>query len=251
VPRLSLIVIARNEEASIGRCLRSAAFADEIVVVDGASTDGTAAVARSLGARVIETTDWPGFGPQKNRARDAATGEWVLSLDADEWIEAPLAEEIRAVIAGADAAGGYEMPRRSRFCGRVVRHCGWSPDYVLRLFRRGRGRFTNDSVHEHLEVQGRVARLVHPIEHDSITDLADAEDKIERYAEAAALQLRAKSKTSSLLKARMRGLGAFLRTYIWRAGFLDGKTGWMVADYNRRYTFEKWKRAASGDTAGL
>lgn len=247
MPRLSLIVIAKNEEASIGRCLRSAAFADEMIVVDNSSTDNTVEIARALGARVIETKDWPGFGPQKNRALNAATGDWVLSLDADEWLEPPLADEIRAVLADTDAADGYEIPRRSRFCGKVVRHCGWSPDYVLRLFRREQARFSDDKVHEHVEVRGHVARLASPIEHDSITDLADAEDKIAHYAEATAAQLKTRGKTSSLLKARLRGLGAFLRTYVWRAGFLDGETGWMVADYNRRYTFEKWRRVAARD----
>ena len=103
VPRLSLIVIARNEEGSIGRCLRSASFASETVVVVNHSTDKTAEIARSLGAKVIETEDWPGFGPQKNRALDAATGDWVLSLDADEWIEPALAQEIQAAIERTDA----------------------------------------------------------------------------------------------------------------------------------------------------
>jgi glycosyltransferase involved in cell wall biosynthesis len=244
VPRLSLIVITKNEEAAIERCLRSVAFADEIVVVDSGSTDKTVAIAQSLGARVIETPDWSGFGPQKNRALDNASGDWVLSLDADEWIETPLAEEIRTVIAQADAAGGYEISRRSRFCGRIVRYCGWSPDYVLRLFRREQGRFSNDKVHEHVEVAGPLMRLKNPIEHDSITDLADAEDKIERYSKAAAAQLIAKGKKSSYAKAWLRGLGAFLRTFVFRLGFLDGKTGWRVANYNRRYTFEKWIKVA-------
>jgi glycosyltransferase involved in cell wall biosynthesis len=244
VPRLSLIVITKNEEAAIGRCLRSAAFADDIVVVDNESTDKTVEIARSFGAKVVETMGWPGFGPQKNRALDAATGDWVLSLDADEWIEKPLADEIRAVLQQENAADGYDIPRRSRFCGKIVRYSGWSPDYVLRLFRRERGRFSGDKVHEHVDVRGRVTRLINPIEHDSITDLADAAAKVERYAAAAALELAAKGKTSTIAKAELRGLGAFLRTYIWRAGFLDGRTGWDVANYNRRYTYEKWARLA-------
>jgi len=243
-PRLSLIVITKNEEQSLGRCLRSVRFADEIVVVDNGSTDKTVDIARSLGAKVVETSDWPGFGPQKNRALDAATGDWIFSLDADEWIEAPLADEIFATIARKDAADGYEIPRRSRFCGAIVRHCGWSPDHVLRLFRRGRGRFSDDKVHEHVEIEGKVVRLKNAIEHDSITDLADATTKIDRYAEAAAMALAAKGRRSSYAKAWLRGIGAFLRTYVWRLGFLDGRTGWMVADYNRRYTYEKWLRLA-------
>ncbi len=244
MPRLSLIVIARNEEASIGRCLRSASFADELVVVDNGSTDKTVEIARALGARVVETPDWPGFGPQKNRALDAATGDWVLSLDADEWVEPPLAAAIQAVIADANAADGYEMPRRSRFCGEVVRHCGWWPDYVTRLWRRGRGRFADVPVHERVIVEGRVARLKQPIEHEAIVDLADARAKAARYARAAAGELAARGKKSSGAKAALRAAGAFLRTFVWRAGFLDGATGWRVARYNTDYTFQKWMRLA-------
>ena len=244
MPRLSLIVISKNEEAAIARCLRSANFADEIIVVDHASTDRTAAIARAEGARVIVTTDWPGFGPQKNRALHEAAGDWVLSLDADEWIEPQLADEIRAVIARADAADGYEIPRRSRFCGKIVRHGDWRGDRVLRLFRRSRGRFSDDHVHERVIVEGRIDRLSSPLEHDSITDPADAADKIERYATAAAQQLAAEGKTSSRAKAALRGWAAFLRGYVFRLGFLDGRTGLEVANYNRRYTYEKWARLA-------
>jgi hypothetical protein len=136
------------------------------------------------------------------------------------------------------------MPRRSRFCGDIVRHCGWSPDYVLRLFRRGQGRFSDHLVHERLIVEGRIGRLAEPIEHDSITSWDDALDKIERYAEAAAKQMAAQGRRGSHAKAVLRGAAAFAKTYLLRAGFLDGRIGWMVADYNRRYTFEKWRRLA-------
>ena len=244
MPRLSLIVIARNEEASIGRCLQSAAFADEMVVVDNQSSDKTVEIALGLGAKVIQAADWPGFGPQKNRALDAATGDWVLSLDADEWIEPPLADAIKAAIADPHAADGFEMPRRSRFCGQVVRHCGWWPDYVTRLWRREKGRFADVQVHERVIVEGKVARLKEPIEHDAIANLDDARDKARRYAKAAAEQLVRQGKRSSSAKAVVRAAGAFLRTYIWRAGFLDGATGWRVARYNTDYTFQKWARLA-------
>jgi glycosyltransferase involved in cell wall biosynthesis len=247
VPRLSLIVITRNEEASIGRCLRSASFADEMVVVDNGSTDKTVEIARSLGAKVIASHDWPGFGPQKNRALAQATGDWVLSLDADEWIEPPLAEAIRTTIARTDAADGYEMPRRSRFCGDVVRHSGWWPDHVLRLWRRGRGRFADVPVHERVIVEGRVDRLAEPIEHEAIANLADARDKARRYAAAAAAELAAQGKRSGRAKAVIRAAAAFLRTYVWRAGFLDGATGWRVAAYNFDYTHQKWRRLAELD----
>jgi glycosyltransferase involved in cell wall biosynthesis len=244
VPRLSLIVIARNEEASIGRCLRSASFAAETVVVDNGSTDKTVEIARSLGANVIETADWPGFGRQKNRALDAATGDWLLSLDADEWIEGPLADKIKKVLADPNAADGYEMPRRSRFCGTVVGHCGWSPDYVTRLWKRDKGRFADVPVHERVIVEGKVARLREPIDHDAIADLADARDKASRYAKAAASEMVMQGKRSSRSKAILRAGGAFLRTFVWRAGFLDGATGFRVARYNTDYTFQKWARLA-------
>lgn len=244
MPRLSLIVITRNEEASIGRCLRSAELADEIVVVDNQSTDKTAEIARSLGAKVIDAPDWPGFGRQKNRALDAATGEWVLSLDADEWIEPALAQAIRKAIADPNAPDGYELPRRSRFCGEVVNHSGWWPDYVTRLWRRGRGRFVDVPVHERVVVDGRVARLKEPIEHDAIADLADARDKATRYANAAAAESAAQGKRSSEAKALAHAAGAFLRTYVWRAGFLDGTTGLRVARYNADYTYQKWAKVA-------
>jgi glycosyltransferase involved in cell wall biosynthesis len=244
VPRLSLIVITRNEEASIGRCLRSVPFADEAVVVDNRSTDKTAEIARSLGATVIDEPDWPGFGPQKNRALDAATGEWILSLDADEWIGPSLADAIKKATADPHAADGYEMPRRSRFCGEIVRHSGWWPDYVIRLWRNGRGRFADVPVHERVLIEGRVGRLSEPIEHDAIADLADARDKAIRYANAAAAESAALGKNSNEAKALARAAGAFLRTYIWRAGFLDGATGLQVARYNADYTYRKWAKVA-------
>jgi glycosyltransferase involved in cell wall biosynthesis len=248
VPLLSLIVITRNEEASIERCLRSAAFADEVVVVDNHSADKTVEIARRLGAKVISAQDWPGFGPQKNRALDAATGDWVLSLDADEWIEQPLADEIKAAMRNPAAADGYEMPRRSRFCGKVVGHCGWWPDYVLRLWRRGRGRFVDAQVHERVKVDGRVSRFASPIEHEAIVDLADARDKSSRYAAAAAAELVSQGKRSSRTKALIRAGAAFVRTYVWRAGFLDGATGLQVARYNSDYTYQKWARVADATT---
>ena len=244
MPRLSLIVITKNEAAKIARCIGSVTGADEIVVVDNRSTDRTAEIARAHGARVIDAPDWPGFGAQKQRALDAATGHWVLSLDADEWIEPPLMQLIASTIARDDALDAYETPRRSRFCGVIVNHCGWSPDYVTRLFRRERGRFSGHIVHEHIVIDGRIGRLPDSIEHDSIDSWTDANEKIIRYSDAAAAQMAKQGKRSSPLKATLRGWSAFLKTYVLRAGFLDGRTGWDVAQYNRRYTDRKWRLLA-------
>lgn len=244
MPSLSLIVITKNEEAAIARCLGSVAFADEIIVVDSGSTDRTVEIARGLGARVTVTPDWPGFGAQKNRALDLARSDWVLSLDADEWIDPQFIAGIRQAIADPAAPDAYRTSRRSRFCGRVVNHCGWSPDYVVRLFRRDLARFSDDLVHERLVVDGAVGKIDVLIDHDSIESWADAEDKIERYSIAAAQQIAARGRKSSALRALLHGWGAFFKTLVFRAGFLDGATGWQVARYNRLYTEAKWRRAA-------
>lgn len=136
------------------------------------------------------------------------------------------------------------MSRRSRFCGSVIRHSGWSPDYVTRLFRRGQARFSDDLVHERLIVGGEVRTAGFRIEHDSITSRADAEDKIVRYSTAAAQQMFSRGRRAGALQAPLHGWAAFIKTFILRAGFLDGAAGWDVADYNRRYAHEKWRRLA-------
>jgi glycosyltransferase involved in cell wall biosynthesis len=246
MPRLSLIVITRNEEASIERCLQSAAgIADEIVIVDSGSTDRTLEIAREFGAKILEPKDWPGFGPQKQRAQDAASGEWILSLDSDEWMRDDLVREIRAVIDDPAAAPGYRMPRRNRFRGRIVRFGGWWPDYVLRLYRRDRGRFNDNLVHESVAVDGEVRTLKNPIEHNTIVSAEDANGKIERYSEIAAHELLARGRRCSALEARLRGAAAYLRSFVLQFGFLDGATGRRVASYQARYTYKKWAKVAA------
>jgi glycosyltransferase involved in cell wall biosynthesis len=242
---LSLVVIARDEEDCIERCLRSASFADEMVLVANDSSDRTVEIARNLGATVLQTADWPGFGPQKNRALSAATGDWVLSLDADEWLEAAAADEIRRAMAAPGECLGFQISRRSRFCGKIVRHGGWNPDFVLRLFRRDAGRFSDDLVHERVIVRGPVGRLSAPIEHDSVTDLDDAHDKISRYAALAAIKLVESGGTSSAFKALSRSVWAFVYSYLVRLGFADGSVGVMVAAYQASYAYQKWARVAS------
>jgi glycosyltransferase involved in cell wall biosynthesis len=247
MPRLSLIVITKNEEASIERCLRSAAsLADEIVVVDSGSTDRTPEIVRAFGAKLLQPADWPGFGPQKQRAQEAASGDWVLSLDSDEWIEEGLAKEIEAVMRDPNAGAGYRMPRRNRFMGEIVRHGGWWPDYVLRLYRRERGRFNDNLVHESVVVEGEIGTLNHPIEHNTIVSPEDAQGKIERYSAIAAKELLARGRKSTALQARVRGAAAYLRSYVLQLGFLDGRTGRRVASYQSQYTYKKWARVAAG-----
>jgi len=153
-PTVSAVLITRDAQARLRQCLESLAWCDEIVVVDGGSADSTVAICAEFAARVTVRTDWQGFGVQKNRAVALARCDWVLSIDADEVCSGALRDEIRACIAGAGAAVALELPRRSSFCGHWMRHGGWWPDYVTRVFRRGRARFTDDVVHERLEADG-------------------------------------------------------------------------------------------------
>ena len=237
---LSVILITRNESRNIAACLKSVAFADEWIVVDSGSDDGTAETARAMGAQVITTTDWPGFGKQKNRALDAARGRWVLSIDADERVSPELAARIREVVAQDGPADGYELSRISRFCGQWMRHGDWYPDRVLRLFRRGKARFTDDLVHERLEVKGTVERLKGDLLHDTMPSLDDALDKMNRYSGGRARDKVAAGKRGSLFAALTHGWWAFVRCYVVKRGFLDGRLGLVLAIYQAEGTYYRY-----------
>ncbi len=253
-PVLSVILITRNEAANVGDCLRSVAFADEWIVVDSGSTDDTRRIAEAFGARVVTTADWPGFGAQKNRALAEARGRWVLSIDADERVTEALAAEIRRVVAadtsahqGMDAPAlgsrgfaGYELSRLSSFCGQWMRHGDWYPDRVLRLFRREAGRFSDDLVHERLMVSGPVGRLRGDLLHHTMDTLDSALDKMNRYTSGRALDKRRAGGTGGLAPALLHGAWAFLRTYLLRRGFLDGRLGFVLAVYIAEGTYYRY-----------
>jgi len=258
--KLSVILITRNEAQHVADCLRSVAFADEIIVLDSGSTDETVEIAQALGAQVDVTPDWPGFGVQKNRALALASGTWVLSIDADERLSPELAAQIRAVTGlGADTSGsasgpgegvrpetmadsprGYELGRLSRFCGQWMRHGDWYPDRVLRLFRRGSGRFTEDLVHERLVVDGPIGRLAGDLLHETMPDLDDALDKLNRYSSGRALDRVRRGARGGLGKALSHGLWAFLRSYLLKRGFLDGRLGFVLAVYIAEGTYYRY-----------
>ncbi|MBS0309594.1 MAG: glycosyltransferase family 2 protein [Proteobacteria bacterium] len=239
---LSVIIITRNEALNLGDCLVSlAGIASEIVVVDSGSSDDTLAIARAAGAKVIATADWPGFGPQKNVALAAATCAWVLSLDADERLTDALRAEIRAAVQ-SPSFDAYDMPRLSYFCGKPVRHCGWYPDRIVRLVRRGTARFSDALVHESLIPQGTAGRLTSPLLHYSYRSMDDVRRKIDSYSQAGAQQLHARGKRSSQLQALLHGGWAFLRTYLFKLGVLDGATGYRIACMNMRASYLKYAR---------
>jgi len=237
---LSVIVIARNNEATLRRCLESVAWADEIVVLDSGSTDRTMEVAREFTPHVHQTPDFPGHGPQKNRALDRATQDWIFSLDSDEWITPALRAELETAMASPGDNVAFVMPRRSSFCGRFMRHSGWWPDHVTRLFRRGSARFSDDAVHERLLVDGRTAALAQPLMHEAIRDLEQALSKMNAYSSAGAKMQRERGRRSGLVSAVAHGVWTFVRTYLLRAGFLDGREGFLLAVANAEGAYYRY-----------
>jgi len=236
---LSVILITHNEAANLHDCLASVAWATEIVVVDAGSTDNTAAIARELGVRVVETADWPGFGPQKNRALALANGDWVLAIDADERVTAELRAEIEQAITKNDC-DAYPIPRLSSYCGRFMRHSGWWPDPVLRLFKRNCARFSADRIHERLVVEGAVGTLSAPLLHYSFRDLDQVLAKVNHYSTESACMLQAQGRQAGLGTAIIHGLWAFIRTYLLKRGFLDGREGFILAVSNAEGTYYRY-----------
>lgn len=235
---LAVVIVAKNEAARIAECVRSASFADEVIVLDSGSTDRTAQIAEAEGARVV-VTEWPGYGPQVARGFGLATSDWVLSLDADERIPPALQAEVREAIA-AGAQDGFRVPRWSEFCGHVMHHGGWRPDRTLRLGRRALSGFTSDFLHAHMTVAGRIGELRESLVHHSYPDIHDVLEKLDRYSSGSARDMHARGKSASLPKAIAHGLFAFVRTYLLKLGFLDGRHGLMLAIYNAEYAYYKY-----------
>ena len=236
---LSVIVITKNEAESIGTCLKSVRWADEIIVVDSGSTDDTVAICRECTDKVF-VTDWPGFGAQKNRALDLATGEWVLSLDADEYITPELRDEIQAAINFPVGKVAFRMPRLSNYCGRPMRHSGWCPDYIIRLFLREQGRFSDDLVHERLVVNGPTGTFSNPIIHKAFENLEEVIQTMNSYSTAGARMMHKEKRKAGLLTALSHSFWSFIHTYIVRGGFLDGREGFMLAVSNAEGTYYRY-----------
>jgi glycosyltransferase involved in cell wall biosynthesis len=251
-PTLSVILITNNEAGNILDCLASVSFADQIIVVDCGSTDNTVELARSVGVQVLQTDDWPGFGAQKNRALDLAMCDWVFAIDADERVTPELAEQIKAAIKNDiknDSKGNnnigqhdaYEIPRLTQFCGQWIRHCGWTPDHVLRLFKRSSARFSNDLVHERIvQSQGTCGKLSTPMLHFSYPTPASYWRKLDQYSQAWARQRHLEGQQTSMLRAALSGFVAFVKTYFFRLGFLDGALGFAVCTMQAQSAFGKY-----------
>ena len=248
-PRLSVVVITLNEEDRIRECLASVSWADELIVVDAGSEDKTVTLAREFTDHVVLRA-WDGFAAQKNFGIEQATGDWILSLDADEQVEPALRDEIRAVVAAPDACAGYRIARRNIMWERWIRHGRLYPDWQLRLFRRGRGRFVDRAVHESVQVDGEVGRLRAALLHRSYRDVSDFLRRADRYATLAADDWTRRGRAfhaSSLVTAP---LGRFLSMYVVHRGFLDGWRGFLLAVLYAYYVFIRsakiWERSTRG-----
>jgi len=224
--RLSLVVITRNEEHDLPRCLASVPCADEIVVVDSGSTDRTLELAEKAGARVI-SHPWEGYGPQKAFALAQAQGEWVLNLDADEALTPELAAQLPAAIARA-GVDGFKLQFQSEIFGRTMRHGGLGHESHLRLYRRARTRMKEQKIHEGVAVDGPVETLPGYVLHRPYADLAEFLAKLDSYTTLAAEQRFAEGRKPWLLWPARLPVG-FLRRYALQLGFLDGRAGFLWA----------------------
>ncbi|MGV8081476.1 MAG: glycosyltransferase family 2 protein [Syntrophales bacterium] len=228
---LSVAIITRNEGENLPGCLKSVLFASQVVVVDSGSTDDTIRIAKETGCQVC-THGWEGFGVQKQFAIEQCTQPWILVLDADERIPPDTAATIREIVTRPEREedpAGYTFPRRNYFQGRWIRHNGWWPDRILRLFRRGSGRMSSARVHEGLEVKGLVAPLEDPIDHFTESRLSAVLQKIDRYSTLGALEAFEDGKRSTVWAAFFRACFTFLQGYFLRLGMLDGVQGLTLA----------------------
>ena len=246
---ISVAMITKNEEAVIRRCLASVSWADEIVVADTGSTDKTAAICRDLGCRVLEP-GWHGFGRTKQMCVDQTSCNWVLSVDADEVVTDDLRDAILGLDLDAGNTAGYRIRRRTVYLGRSIRFSGWNRDFPLRLFHKGRGGFTRDSVHEQVLVRGEVGRVDAELLHHSYPDLGTHLRKMELYSDLGAEKLAARGRRCGVVKPVLRGLFKFVNMYLFNLGFLDGREGLVLAvvsafGVSLKY-FRLWERTRRG-----
>ena len=245
MPRLSVVVITRNEAANIRAALESVRWAEELVVVDSGSTDDTLRIAGEIADRVT-AHDWAGYGAQKNHATELAAHDWVLSLDADERVSPALAREIRALLQAEPAARGYRIPRVTRYLGRWIRSTDWYPDHQLRLYDRRAARWNDRLVHESVAVDGPVRRLRGELEHHAYRDVSHHLQTIDRYTTLAARQMHREGRRAGWVDLVVRPPAAFLRNYVVRRGVRDGVHGLIVSLLNAGYVLLKfvklWER---------
>ena len=230
---LSVVIISKNEEKFIGDAIKSAEFADEVLLLDSGSTDGTRKIAKKLGVRV-ENQAWLGFGPQKNSAVDLATNDWVFVLDSDERIPPKLCSEIITTLKNP-SFDGYFVGRLNNFFGKDIKTCGLYPDYNIRLFNRAKGAFNDVPVHECVQVEGKVANLKNHMIHLAYSNVDEFIEKQRYYSEIS-------NKKKNIVKAIINPCWTFFKLYFIKLGFLDGWHGYIIAKIYAKYTFWKYSK---------
>ena len=239
--KLSVTIIALNEAAHIRACLDAVRWADERLVVDSGSTDGTQELARAAGARVIER-DWPGYSEQKNFAATQASHDWILSVDADERVTPELAAEIRELLTRGPEAAGYRVPRVTWHMGRWIRTTDWYPDRQLRLYDRRRATWPTRRVHESVTADGPVVDLKGEMQHFAYRDIGHHMQTMDRYTTLAADELHAAGRRAGLFDLTVHPWAAFMRNYLLRGGIRDGIPGFVISTMNAYYVFLKFAK---------
>lgn len=239
--RIAATLITLNEEANLPRAVASLGVCDEIVVVDSGSTDRTVEIARAAGAKVLHNP-WPGYAAQKNFAAQSADCEWILALDADEELSPQLQREIAELKRSGPEQIAYSFPRLARYAGRWIRHSGWYPDRKVRLYRRDKGRWVGDYVHESVEVDEPAGRLEGELLHYTCDSLSEHLLTLDRYTSLAAEELRARGRRSSFLRLTVSPLWASFRSYVLQRGFLDGLQGLQIAAMAGLYVYAKYAK---------
>ncbi|AJI93619.1 glycosyl transferase 2 family protein [Yersinia ruckeri] len=239
--RLSVVMITKNEASLLPDCLDSVSWADEIIILDSGSEDGTLDLARQYGAQVYSNHQWQGFGKQRQLAQQYATGDYILMIDADERVTPQLKASIETVLIEADDNTVYSCARRNLFLGRFMRHSGWYPDRVTRLYAHHLYQYNDNLVHESLNTGvAKIIPLKGDLLHLTCRDFFAFQRKQLSYAEAWATQRHQQGKSCSYFSILSHTLGAFCKTWLFRAGFLDGKQGLLLAVVNAQYTFNKY-----------
>jgi glycosyltransferase involved in cell wall biosynthesis len=226
--KLSVVIITRNEESNIQRCLESVRWADEIIIVDSGSTDSTLDICRQFDCTVIETV-WRGFGRTKQYAVESATHEWILSVDADEEVSPELAWRIRAILEEPGDRKGFRIRRKSFYLNTMIRHSGWQHDYQLRLFNRHFGNFNDTRVHESVRINAATGTLDETLWHHPYPTISSHLRKMNDYSTLGAQVAAERGRTASLPGAFFRGTGKFLKMFVLQRGFLDGPVGFVLA----------------------
>lgn len=239
--KISAVVVVYNEEKKIRRCLESLSWTDEIIVVDSFSGDRTKEIASVFTDKIFDVK-WEGFGKKKEFARGKASGDWVLSIDADEVVSEQLRKEIQKTTEKDNSFDGYYIPRLSNFLGKWIRHGGWYPDHVLRLFKKSKARFDQSLVHEKLIFDGKAGFLKNELLHYTDPTVDHYLSKMNKYTTLGAEKLLQEGKSASPFDLILRPAGVFFKMLVLKFGFLDGWHGFILACLSSFHVFAKYAK---------